>query len=318
MRVSTALITGVTGQDGRYLSALLLDKGYRVVGIARRLPEEPLPAEVDLRLVDVRDAEAMGRLVAGVGAAEVYHLAAESSVEQSWHDPAHAEHARAAVEAVLGSVHRGVSSPRVVLACSSEVFGAPVGSPQNEQTSAAPLSPYGAGKAAVLAAGREARVRDHLHVSSAILYNHESPRRPPRFVTRKVTQAVAAIAAGRQREVRLGNLAAVRDWGFAGDYVEAMWRMLQSDTADDYVIGTGVARTVEELCGTAFETLHLDYRDYTVSDPALFRPIDPIALVADASLARARLGWVPRKPFAEMIREMVHADVARLGRGDAC
>jgi GDPmannose 4,6-dehydratase len=315
--VTTALVTGVTGQDGRYLAELLLAKGYRVTGTARHAPAEPLPPGIEVRLVDSRDVGAMSGLLSELQPAEVYHLAAESSVARSWDHPAGAERAaEAGAAGLLGAVEQRAPRARVVLAGSSEVFGAATESPQNEATPVRPATPYGRGKAAALAAGREARSRRGLHVGTAILYNHESPRRPPSFVSRKVTMAVAAIAGGRARELRLGNLESVRDWGFAGDYVEAMWEMLQADTPDDYVIGTGIARTVRELCETAFATVDLDYRDHVVSDAALFRPVDPAALVADASHARARLRWAPRTPFAEMIREMVDADVARLRRGE--
>ena len=315
--MSTALVTGITGQDGWYLSRLLLARGYRVVGVARHPPRETLPAAAEFAAADVGDQASITRLVARIRPDEVYHLAGESSVARSWDDPRAAAAAEEGAGALLLAVRDEAPAARVLLASSSEVFGAASTSPQDERTPIRPVTPYGRGKAAVLAAGQTARVTWGLHASSAILYNHESPRRPPAFVSRKVTMAVAAIAAGRASEVRLGNLRAVRDWGFAGDHVDAMWRIVQAEAPDDYVIGTGVGRTVEELCATAFASVGLEWADHVVSDPALFRPVDPAVLVADAARARRELGWVPRTSFADMITAMVEADAARLRRGEA-
>ncbi|MCC6317734.1 MAG: GDP-mannose 4,6-dehydratase [Gemmatimonadaceae bacterium] len=308
--MTTALITGVTGQDGRYLADALVTRGYRVVGVARRVPRDPLPPQVDLRSMDVSDEQALTALLQEARPDEIYHLAAETSVERSWDDPASARaSAQAGVTGLLEQARCWAPASRIFVATSSEIFSGATETPQDEQTPLAPGSPYGEGKAAVLAAVRRARAEFGQHVSAGILYTHESPRRPPRFLARKVTQAVASIAAGRARELRLGNLEARRDWGFAGDYVDAMWRMLQAPSPDDYVIGTGVTRRVVELCDVAFGRVGLDYREYVVSDPTLFRPVDSATLVANPARARRQLGWAATTSFEDMIGAMVDADL---------
>ena len=314
--MKTAFITGVTGQDGRYLAQLLLDKGYRVMGCARTGPSEALPSGVGFRPCDVRDQPALTALVAEWAPDEVYHLAADSSVDRSWiAPPAELEGAMPVESALVDALRRFAPNARLLLASSSEVFAGSLQTPQSEVTPLAPLSPYGRAKAAGLELGRQMRQETSLFIASAILYNHESPRRPHRFVSRKVTAAVAAISAGLASEVRLGNLAMRRDWGYAPDFVEAMWRILQHDAPDDYVVGTGASHSVEELCAVAFERAGLDHGKYVVVDRGLFRPLEPVALVANASRARERLGWAPGTTFVDMIGEMVDADVARLREG---
>lgn len=313
MTPSTALITGVTGQDGWYLSQLLLGKGYRVVGTARRQRE--VPHGVELSLVDVTQPEALTSLLHAVRPAEVYHLAADSSVELSWENPVGAE--RAVVDAtrhVIDACARLPSAPHVVVASSCDVFGGQSDWPQRESTPLKPLSPYGKGKAAALELVRLRR-REGQSVSAAILYNHESPRRPERFISRKVSLGAASIATGRAKQLALGTMDVRRDWGFAGDYVEAMWRMAQREVPDDYVIGTGAPHTVGDLCEAAFSSVGLDYREFVVTDPQFVRPVDPGSLVADPALARRVLDWVSRVSFADMIAEMVAADMARV-RGE--
>jgi GDPmannose 4,6-dehydratase len=311
----SALITGVTGQDGRYLADLLLTAGYQVIGCSRRTPDEPLGGGVEFHACDVRDADALADLVRRATPDEIYHLAADSSVQGSWADPEGAEHALVEGTRVLLDAARLAPNARIVLAGSSEIFAGARESPQRETTPVAPISPYGRGKAASRALAERQR-RDGQHVSVAILYNHESPRRPPRFITRKVTIGVARIALGLDQELRLGNLDARRDWGFAGDYVDALWRMARADSPDDYVIGTGVSRSVRELCAVAFAAAGLDAGTRVVSDPTLVRAVDAASMVADPSRARERLGWAPRTAFETMIGDMVAADLARL-RGEA-
>ena len=316
--MTTALITGVTGQDGRYLADTLLARGYHVVGVARHTPTEPLPSDVEFHAADAGNAQSVDAILRASRPREIYHLAAETSVERSWDDPLAAIlSAQGGASNVLDAVRRLVPDARVCVASSAEVFSDATGSPQDEHTPLAPGSPYGQGKAELLRVARLFRSAHGMHVSGAILYNHESPRRPARFVSRKVTRAAAAIAGGAATQLRLGNLDSRRDWGYAGDYVDAMWRMMQADAPDDYVVGTGVARTVAELCNVAFEHVGLDYREWVVSDPSLFRAVDSVALLANPTRARERLGWVAGTAFEALIAAMVDADVERLRRGEA-
>ncbi len=305
----TALITGITGQDGSYLAELLLGKGYRVVGVSRHAPaERGAIAGVEYRIGDVSEAGVVAALNRELAPDEIYHLAGETTVARMWEDPAAASAATQAVALLLDAVRRG-PSPRVVLASSSEIYGAPRSSPQDEETPTAPVNPYGATKAFGLWMGRAFRKVYGIGVSSAILFNHESPRRPTTFVTRKITRGVADIVAGRARELRLGDLDARRDWGYAGDYVEAMWRMLQAPEPEDFVIGSGVSHSVREFCEVAFSAVGLDYRDYVVQDAALMRKADARTLVANPSRARDRLGWSATTPFTTMVQAMVSADL---------
>jgi GDPmannose 4,6-dehydratase len=323
--VPSALITGVTGQDGSYLAELLLAKGYDVHGVVRPgdgVPARPWSAAPRLRFLegDLLDQTALDDAVAAASPDEVYHLAADSVVQSSWDQPVRSSDVTALGAArVLEAVRRHAPAARFFNASSSEIFGAARESPQRETTPVAPRTPYGVAKAFGHFLTRSYREGLGLFAVSGVLYNHESPRRGPGFVTRKVTRAVAAISRGSQRELRLGDLDARRDWGFAGDYVDAMWRMLQADAPDDFVVGTGETHTVRELCELAFDAVGLDYRDHVVSDLAFRRPSETAVMVADASRARERLGWTPTVTFEQLVRRMVDADLRELdearGRG---
>jgi GDPmannose 4,6-dehydratase len=320
----TALITGITGQDGSYLAELLLARGYRVVGCTRRgSPTSPWRlAEIldllTLREVDLTDASAVTALVADVAPDEIYHLGAASRVDASWRHPTEALVANAGSTAnLLLAMRAERPAARLVVASSCEIFGRPDGAPQSERTPLAPASPYGVSKAAAFWLGVNFRESHGLHVASAILYNHESPRRSADFVTRKITLAAARIAAGQQSQLVLGNLEGRRDWGFAGDYMLALWQMLQLDRPRDVVIGTGISHSVREFCELAFSRVGLDYRAHVVADRSLFRPVDTTSLVADARLAETLLGWTPRVAFAELVEMMVSADIARVQGGEA-
>jgi GDPmannose 4,6-dehydratase len=314
-----ALITGITGQDGSYLAELLLSRGYRVAGLARR-PTQVLPDSlhhladrVQILQGDVRDQGSLERIVEATKPDEIYHLAADTVVQQSWADPVGSTDTTALGTArLLEAVVRVSPGARVFLASSSEIFGRPAESPQSETTRFQPLSPYGAAKLYAYWLGAAYRERHALFVATGILFNHESPRRPLAFVTRKVTDGVARIALGMATELRLGDLESRRDWGHAADYVQAMFAMLQSDRPDDFVIGTGETHSVRELCEIAFGAAGLDYREHVVQDERFLRKVDAPALVANSALARSRLGWTPRVSFEHLVREMVQADFARL------
>jgi GDPmannose 4,6-dehydratase len=265
---------------------------------------------VEYRLGDVSAAGTLAALLEEVQPAELYHLAGESTPARMWEDPAATSAALSATVHVLHAT-RDFPNLRVLLAASSEVFGDPKVAPQDEETPLAPRNPYGAAKAFAVWMGRAYREQLGRFVATAILYNHESPRRPPSFVSRRITRGVADIAAGRAAELRLGNLEARRDWGFAGDYVDAMWRMLQAAEPADFVVGTGQLHTVRDFCEAAFAAARLDYRDFVVMDPARVRADDARTLVADASRARDRLGWAPTTDFAALVRAMVAAELER-------
>jgi GDPmannose 4,6-dehydratase len=317
----TALITGITGQDGSYLAEFLLEKGYRVVGIVRRSSTTPyeriahLVDRVELVSADLLDQTSLTDVVSASQPDEIYNLAAQSFVQTSWNQPVlTGEFTALGVTRMLEAMKKADPRARFYQASSSEMFGKVAESPQRETTPFYPRSPYGVAKVYGHWITVNYRESFGMYAVSGILFNHESPRRGLEFVTRKVTDAVARIKLGLQSELRLGNLEARRDWGFAGDYVEAMWLMLQQDTPDDYVIGTGHTCSVRDLCETAFAVVDLDYRDYVVQDPRFFRPAEVDLLVADPSKAAARLGWQPRVGFAELIRMMVEADLARYER----
>ncbi len=306
-----AFITGLTGQDGWYLASLLVERGYEVSGVARHAGE--VPSGVTLHHGDMAVAGVLDGLLTSAAPDEVYHLAEDSSVADSWARP---QEVPAGIvngaRRLLDACAAHCPAARVVVASSAEVFsGTPA--PQREDTPLAPRSPYGRGKADALSLLRERRANTGAHLSAAILYNHESERRAPHFLSRKVSMGVAAIATGRSRELVLGNLDAARDWGYAPDYVEAMARMAQRPVGEDYVIGTGVLHTVRDLCAVAFGAAGLDPEPWVVSDPALFRPVDDGRLVADPGLAGAELGWRATTAFEVMITRMVEADLARLG-----
>jgi GDPmannose 4,6-dehydratase len=321
----TALITGITGQDGSYLAELLLEKGYRVIGITRRssttAPERlsGIIHRIELRSADLLDQDSLAAVVRDVDPSEVYNLAATSFVHSSWQQPAMTgEYTALGATRVLEAVRQHAPKARVYQAGSSEMFGRPVEVPQKETTPFHPRSPYGTAK--VYAHWMVNNYRDHfgLFATSGILYNHESPRRGLEFVTRKVTRAAARIKLGLDDQVALGSLHAKRDWGYAGDYVYAMWLMLQRDTPDDFVIGTGIIHSVEDLCRTAFASVDLDFRDYVVEDPRFVRPPEAPEhqLVADPSKARRLLGWEPVVSFDELITDMVRSDMEQLGRAE--
>jgi GDPmannose 4,6-dehydratase len=314
----TALITGVTGQDGSYLAELLLEKGYHVVGVVRRSSTTPyeriahLVDRIELASADLLDQTSLTDVVTACRPDEIYNLAAQSFVQTSWNQPVlTGEFTALGVTRMLEAMKKAAPQARFYQASSSEMFGKVVESPQREATPFYPRSPYGVAKVYGHWITVNYRESFGMYAVSGILFNHESPRRGLEFVTRKVTDGVARIKRGLQSELRLGNLEARRDWGFAGDYVHAMWLMLQQDEPDDYVIGTGHTCSVRDLCRTAFEAVGLDYRDYVVQDPRYFRPAEVDLLVADSSKATERLGWRPTVSFEELVRMMVEADLAR-------
>jgi len=319
MSAPRALITGISGQDGSYLAELLLTKGYEVFGIVRGSPAahfENLAAiadDVTLLQGDLLDQMTLLDAINQAEPDELYNLAATSFVPASWRQPVMtAQFTAVGVTAMLEAIRITNPGIRVYQASSSEIFGATSESPQDEDTPFRPHTPYGVAKLYGHLMVSSYRERYGMHLSSGIAFNHESPRRPPEFVTRKVTRGAAAIKLGLQDELRLGDLTATRDWGFAGDFAEAMSLMLQQPTGDEFVIATGVSRTVGELASTAFAHVGLEAEEYIVVDPELVRPPESVTLVGDPSKARAQLGWEPRTSFAEMIGAMVQADLAEL------
>jgi GDPmannose 4,6-dehydratase len=316
--MSTALVTGITGQDGSYLAELLLEKGYRVVGVVRRSSTTPterishLVDRIELVSADLLDQTSLTDVVHEYEPDEIYNLAAQSFVAASWTQPVlTGEFTALGVTRVLEAMKKAAPKARFYQASSSEMFGQVRESPQRETTPFYPRSPYGVAKVYAHWITVNYRESFGLFAVSGILFNHESPRRGTEFVTRKVSDAVARIKLGQQKDLHLGNLDAHRDWGFAGDYVEAMWLMLQQKEPDDFVIGTGESHSVRELCEVAFEHVGLDYRKYIVQDPKFLRPAEVDLLVADPSKARAKLGWKPKVGFHELVRMMVDADLER-------
>jgi GDPmannose 4,6-dehydratase len=316
--MKTALITGITGQDGSYLAELLLEKGYRVVGVVRRSSTTPyerishLVDRIELVSADLLDQTSLTDVVGEIAPDEIYNLAAQSFVQTSWSQPVlTGEFTALGVTRVLEAMRKAAPRSRFYQASSSEMFGKVVESPQRETTPFYPRSPYGVAKVYGHWITVNYRESYGLYAVSGILFNHESPRRGLEFVTRKVTDAVARIKVGEASELRLGNLEARRDWGFAGDYVDAMWRMLQQDQPDDYVIGTGQTWSVRQLCETAFSYAGLDWQEYVTQDEKFFRPAEVDLLVADPSRAREQLGWVPAMSFEKLVHTMVDADMER-------
>jgi GDPmannose 4,6-dehydratase len=316
----TALITGVTGQDGSYLAELLLEKGYRVIGVVRRTSHDSyerighLLDRLQIVAADLLDQHSLTTVIRDAQPDEVYNLAAQSFVPTSWTQPVlTGEFTALGVTRLLEAVRLACPKARVYQASSSEMFGKAVETPQRETTPFYPRSPYGVAKVYGHWITVNYRESYGLYAVSGILFNHESPRRGLEFVTRKVTDGVARIAKGLARELRLGNLDARRDWGFAGDYVDAMWRMLQQRAPTDYVIGTGVTHTVRDLCDVAFQHVGLDWRRHVKVDQEFVRPAEVDVLQADAGKARRELGWAPRVGFTELVRMMVDADMERLG-----
>lgn len=319
--MKTALITGITGQDGSYLAELLLAKGYRVVGVVRRSSTTPyeriahLVDRVELVSADLLDQTSLTDVVHETQPDEIYNLAAQSFVQTSWTQPVlTGEFTALGVTRMLEAMRKAAPKSRFYQASSSEQFGKVVETPQRESTPFYPRSPYGVAKVYGHWITVNYRESFNLFAVSGILFNHESPRRGLEFVTRKITDAVARIKLGLQHELRLGNLEARRDWGFAGDYVDAMWRMLQLDEPDDFVIGTGETYSVRDFCIAAFGAVDLDYLEYVKQDEKFFRPAEVDLLVADPSKAEQRLGWTPKVPFAELVSMMVAADLARYER----
>jgi GDPmannose 4,6-dehydratase len=314
----TALITGITGQDGSYLAELLLDKGYRVVGMTRRSSTtgaeriEHILDRLELIQGDLLDQASLVAAMRESAPDEVYNLAAQSFVPTSWNQPVlTGEFTALGVTRMLDAIRQVDPEIRFYQASSSEMFGRVREVPQTETTPFHPRSPYGVAKAYGHFLTVNYRESYGLFAVSGILFNHESPRRGLEFVTRKITDGAARISLGLADKLPLGNLNAQRDWGFAGDYVEAMWRMLQQPEPTDYVVSTGVAHSVRDVCRIAFERVRLDYEACILADEALFRPAEVDHLLGDASKARSRLGWEPRVGFEELIELMVDADVAR-------
>jgi GDPmannose 4,6-dehydratase len=317
--VPKALITGVTGQDGSYLAEFLLSKGYEVVGVVRRTSHhsyeriEHLLDRIEVVAADLLDQHSLTVVLQDTQPDEVYNLAAQSYVPTSWTQPVlTGEFTALGVTRILEAIRLVHPAARFYQASSSEMFGRVTETPQRETTSFYPRSPYGVAKVYGHWITVNYRESYNLYAVSGILFNHESPRRGIEFVTRKVTDGVARIKLGRARELRLGNLDARRDWGFAGDYVDAMWRMLQQPTPQDYVIGTGHAHSVRELVEAAFGHVGLNWQDYVVTDPKFMRPAEVDLLMADPSKARTELGWSPKVGFRELVAMMVDADLERL------
>ncbi len=315
----TALITGITGQDGSYLAELLLDEGYRVVGMTRRTSTEVheriehLVDRVEIVSGDLLDQSSMTQLIGDVRPSEVYNLAAQSFVPTSWTQPVlTGEFTALGVTRILEAIRHVDTSIRFYQASSSEMFGKVQETPQRETTSFYPRSPYGVAKVYGHWITVNYRESYGLYAVSGILFNHESERRGKEFVTRKISDGVARIKLGMQDKLHLGNLEARRDWGYAGDYVRAMWLMLQQPLADDYVISTGRTHTVREFCRLAFEAVGLDYRQHVVEDERFVRPAEVDLLIGDPGKAKKVLGWQPTVTFEELVNRMVEADLNRL------
>ncbi len=318
----TALITGITGQDGSYLAEFLLEKGYRVVGMTRRTSTDVherihhLMDRIEFVSGDLLDQTSITSIVAAVCPHEVYNLAAQSFVPTSWRQPVlTGEFTALGVTRVLEAIRAVDPSIRFYQASSSEMFGKVQETPQTERTPFYPRSPYGVAKVYGHWITVNYRESYDIFAVSGILFNHESERRGKEFVTRKISDGVARIKLGLAKELRLGNLDAQRDWGYAGDYVRAMWLMLQQERPEDYVIATGRTHSVRDFARLAFEAAGLgSYERYVVVDPALVRPAEVDMLVGDASKARAQLGWEPTVSFEELVERMVRADIDRLSR----
>ncbi|HEX2093117.1 MAG TPA: GDP-mannose 4,6-dehydratase [Longimicrobiaceae bacterium] len=317
--MKTALITGITGQDGSYLAEFLLAKGYRVFGLARRSSTlnferiQHIQDQIELLSGDLSDQNSLLYALQQARPDEVYNLAAQSFVQTSWTQPVLTGDVTAlGVTRMLEAIRVFDPKIRFYQASSSEMFGKVQAVPQREDTPLYPRSPYGVAKVYGHWATINYRESYDLFAVSGILFNHESPRRGLEFVTRKVTDGVARIKLGLAKELRLGNLEARRDWGFAGDYVRAMWMMLQQDQPDDYVIATGETHSVRQLVETAFACADLNWEDFVVQDPRFMRPAEVDLLVGDASKAREVLGWQPEVGFQELVQMMVDADLARL------
>lgn len=313
-----ALITGITGQDGSYLAELLLSKGYQITGMVRRASTETFDRiahfkdRIALRQADLLDQFSLVKLLDEVQPDEIYNLAAMSFVPTSWSQPVlTGEFTALGVTKVLEAMRMVCPKAHFYQASSSEMFGKVIETPQTEKTPFYPRSPYGVAKAYGHFITVNYRESYNLFACSGILFNHESPRRGKEFVTRKITDAVARIKLGTQKELRMGNLDAKRDWGFAGDYVRAMWMMLQQDQADDYVVATGETHSVRKFLEIAFAHVGLNYEDYVVIDPEFIRPAEVELLLGNPAKAQAQLGWKPAVSFEQLVTMMVDADLDR-------
>jgi GDPmannose 4,6-dehydratase len=316
-----AFITGITGQDGSYLAELLLAKGYEVHGLVRRSSSfntwriDAVRDRLFLHYGDLVDQNSLVRTLDLVSPDEIYNLAAQSHVKVSFEMPEYTGNVTAlGVLRLLDAVRELELPARVYQAGSSEMFGLVAETPQAEATPFHPRSPYGCAKVFGHWISVNYREGYGMHVSNGILFNHESPRRGENFVTRKITMGIAAIKQGRAKDLPLGNLDAKRDWGFAGDYVDAMWRMLQQEQPGDYVVATGETHSVREFCEEAFSYAGLDWRKYVVVDPKYFRPSEVDLLLGDPTKARKILGWQPKLDFKGLVRQMVDADLAGQGK----
>lgn len=317
----TALITGITGQDGSYLAEFLLEKGYKVHGMMRRNGSmnteriDHLLEKIELHFADLIDLGSLARLLEKTRPDEVYNLAAQSFVGESWNQPVLTGLCTAiGVTNILEAIR--IVNPKIKFyqASSSEMFGMVQEIPQTEKTPFYPRSPYGVAKVYGHWITVNYRESFGIFACSGILFNHESPRRGIEFVTRKITDGVARIKLGKAKELRLGNLEAKRDWGYAKDYVEAMWLMLQQPKPDDYVIATGETHSVREFCELAFQYVGLDYKDYVVTDERFMRPAEVDLLIGDYQKAKSQLGWTPKTSFKELVQIMVEADLERVAR----
>jgi GDPmannose 4,6-dehydratase len=322
MTAKRALISGITGQDGSYLAELLLEKGYQVFGIVRRSSIENVDRilhlidRITFLQADLLDQSSLITALQQAKPQEVYNLAAQSFVPTSWSQPVlTGEFTALGVTRMLEALRAVDRSIRFYQASSSEMFGNPIEHPQRESTPFAPRSPYGVAKVYGHYIAVNYRESYDMFVCSGILFNHESPRRGMEFVSRKITHAVAQIKLGEKRVLKLGNLQARRDWGYAGDYVHAMWQMLQLDRPDDFVIGTGISHSVEDLVKDAFSGVGLEWKEFVSIDEEFFRPAEVDHLLADSSKAHKLLGWKPAVPFEELIPMMVEHDIYRLQHG---
>lgn len=316
----TAIITGVTGQDGSYLAELLLSKGYRVIGMMRRSSVvtferiQHIQDQIEIIQGDLHDQSSLMDLIEQYKPDEVYNLAAQSFVPTSWNQPVLTGEVTAlGVTRMLEAIRLLSPKTRYYQASSSEMFGKVHEMPQRETTPFYPRSPYGVAKVYGHWITVNYRESYDLFAVSGILFNHESPRRGTEFVTRKITYGAARIKMGLAKELRLGNLESRRDWGYAGDYVEAMWRIMQNDHAEDFVVGIGETHSVREFCERAFSRLGMDYREFVVQDPRFYRPAEVDCLIADPTKARQKLGWAPNVNFDGLVQMMVDADLKRCG-----
>lgn len=313
-----ALITGITGQDGSYLAELLLEKGYEVYGMMQRSANyqyeniEHIVKDINLLFGDLGDSSSLLHAVQKSDPDEVYNLAAQSFVQASWDIPEHTgDVTGVGVTRMLEAVHVLKPTAKFYQASSSEMYGKVAQTPQTETTPFHPRSPYGVAKVYGHFATINYRESYNMFACSGILFNHESPRRGREFVTRKIANGAARIKLGLDKELRMGNMDAKRDWGFAGDYVEAMWLMLQQDTPEDYVVGTGETHSVQEFADLAFKHVGLNASDYIVQDEAFMRPAEVDVLLADPSKAKEKLGWEPKVSFEELVAMMVEAELER-------